>query len=383
MAKYIENVSFFISHSVNISNKELRASSIFQSDDDQAYIYDIKDDKLIVELNNILAEGKIGNISIDNISLTLSRFGICNLRISCSSNEAINADNFSFDNQLAKVYEELLKFFKEQGIITKDNDKKTLRSNVYKTFVKFLEKIGVITTCADMKTFFERVDPDSRYLYHQHIAESNSKSSIEWSVYKYHSADVPIEYLDLDSMLLERNVLYYVFSRCYISLLNSKKLNNLKTIQELLNINRRTLAEHELLLHELESNYFEKFHDDSPKHRLDESEKLYERLENNIEHLSEQMEDERRHQDSIAIERVFLVLALIGLVSVITGLLALLPGKDNVGCDTNTTDFILSSTYLYALGMPGTIVMIVSGFLFVAGLAWLFFKIIQNSRKNR
>lgn len=351
MAKYIENISFFISHDVNIPKEELHASSIFQSDDDQEYIYDIKNDTLIKELKSLLVKEETDNINIDSISLTLSRFGICNIRISCLSNKAIDADQFSFDNQLGKVYDKLVEFFKEQGIIEEDNT---------------------------LNKLFEKVDSDSRYLYHQHIADSNLQASVEWSVYTYKANEVSDVSLDLDSLLLERNVLNYVFSRCYIKLLDTEETNSLVTIQKLLNANRKALAEHELLLHELESRHFKKFKEDAPIQRLDDAAKLHDRLENNIEHLSEQMEDERRHKDSVIMERIFLVLALIGIVSVITGLLALLPGRNDAGCDTNTTNPILLDTYSYALGVPGNIVIWISLGLFIVGLIL----IVKSLKKN-
>lgn len=351
MAKYIENISFFISHDVNIPKEELHASSIFQSDDDQEYIYDIKNDTLTKELKNLLKKEETEDIRIDGISLTLSRFGVCNLHISCSSAKSIDADQFSFDNQLGKVYDKLVESFKEQGIIEKDNT---------------LNKI------------FEKVDSDSKYLYHQHIADSNLQASIAWSVYTYSTNEISDISLDLDSLLLERNVLNYVFSRCYIKLLNTEETSSLVTIQKLLNANRKALAEHELLLHELESSHFQKFNEDATTQRLDDTVKLYDRLENNIEHLSEQMEDERRHKDSVVMERIFLVLALIGIVSVITGLLALLPGRNDAGCDTNITNPILLDTYSYALGIPGNIVIWISLGLFIVGLAL----IVKSLRKN-
>ncbi len=351
MTKYIENISFFISHDVNIPKDKLRASSIFQSDDDQKYIYDIKNDTLTKELKNLLKEEQTEDISIDGVSLTLSRFGVCNLRISCSSDKAIDADQFSFDNQLGSVYDKLVEYLKGQGIIEKENT---------------------------LNKLFEKVDSDSRYLYHQHIGNSNLKTTVEWSVYTYDSSEISNMSLDLDSLLLERNVLNYVFARCYVKLLNTEESGNLATIQKLLNANRKALAEHELLLHELESRHFQKFNNDAPIQRLDDAAKLHDRLENNIEHLSEQMEDERRHKDSVAMERIFLVLALIGLVSIITGLLALLPGKNDAGCDTNTTDSILLNSYSYALGIPGTIVIWISIGLFVVGLLMMF----KPRRKN-
>ncbi len=345
MAKYIENIAFFIAHDINIPKGELHASSIFQSHDEQEYIYDIKSDTLTKELKNLLKEEQTEDIRIDGISLTLSRFGVCNLRISCSSAKPIDADQFSFDDQLGGVYDKLVQYFKEQSIIEEENT---------------------------LNTLFEKVDSDSRYLYHQHIADSNLQPSVEWSVYTYEANEVSDMSLDLDSLLLERNVLNYVFARCYIKLLDSEESGNLATIQKLLNANRKALAEHELLLHELESRHFQKFNDDASIQRLDDAAKLHDRLENNIEHLSEQMEDERRHKDSVAMERIFLVLALIGLVSIITGLLALLPGKNEVGCDTNTTNFILSDTYSYALGIPGNIVIGISVLLFAVGLFMMF-----------
>lgn len=352
MGNYVENIAFFMGYVTSgVELENYKASSIFQ-DEEEKYTQDINDEQLLQDIRKILTN-TTDALTIGEITLTLSKFGVCNLRIKCIEKEIVDPDDFGFYPQYEVIYIKIETFLKSQNMI-QENEK--------------------------LKPFMKKVDIDYRYLYHQHL--TNRKiDNVNWSIYEYNTDKVADAILDVDSLLLERQILYYVFSRCYVELfddIDHTNKNSLERVRLLLNTNRKLLARHELLLQELDTEHFEKFSKYLPVHHIDDTAKTYDRLENNIEHLSEQLEDERRHRDSIVMERIFLVLALIGLVSVITGLLALLPGKDAVGCDTNTTDFILSNTYSYALGIPGNIVIGISVVLFVAGL-WMMFK---PHRKN-
>ncbi len=364
MNSYIENVAFHMGHIFPSSNEGFKTNSIFQNVD-QKYIKTIDDKDLLDEIKKILEKDVIGS-TIDKLTVTFSIFSVCNLRVYCTTQEQIDPDEFSFDKNGSKY------------------------ADIYTLIDTFLMKDKLLDHNESSKSFLDKVDSSYKYLYHQHLTvepkndPSNDPSKdpsknpdVSWSIYKYDNNKISEESLDLDSLLLERHVLYYVYSRCYIDLMDTQKIDNLKTIQSLLNSNRKQLAEHELLLHELDTEHFEKFSTYLPIHRIDESEKTHDKLESNVEHLSEQLEDERRHKETTFMEIVFLFLALVGLVSIITGILALLPGKTQV-CDTNTSDILLTPAYSIALGLTGNIIMGFALFAFVGGLVFTLQKIYQK-----
>jgi len=351
MGKYIENVAFYMG-SINPSKKEIfkTNNTIFQNKD-QHYLVEVDDANLLKSIKSIL-ENTENAPTIEKIRVTFSIFGVSNLRVYCTTQEQLDPDKFSFDEEgdcYAEIYKSIKSVLKEKKLIEVDS------SNL----------------------FLDNVKPLHRYLYHQHLAvkianEFSEEPEVTWSVYRYGNNEISEDNLDLDSLLLERHVLYYVFSRCYMEAIGGKNAD-LKVVQSILNKNRCLIAEHEMLLHELDSKHFEKFENYLPVHRIDKSKETYNKLENDLEHLSEQLEDERRYKESKFMELIFLGLAVIGLVSIITGILALLPGKSEV-CDTNTSDFILSPAYSVTVGHVGDGLIMVAALIFIIGFVFIGIK---------
>ncbi len=356
MVNYIENVSFFISHEIVISNK-FQANKVFQNENDQVYISVLEDESLKKNIINNLLDGRIDSekIEIQDIKLTLSVFGICNLRIMCIQSDEIDPDSFSFDEKYEDIYILIEKFLCSNHLIKKENP---------------------------LKSLFDKVEPSYKYLYHQHIIDQTRKGKnnpdTEWSVY-YHTNDhISDVVLDLDSFLLECHVLHYVFSRCYIKLLDSHKDIDLKTIQLLLNKNRKSLAEHKLMLNELDTKNFEMFINLHKVHKIDQTSNIYDRLENNIEHLSKQMEDERRHKESKIMEIIFLGLALLGLISIATGILALISGRKDIANSLDQNSTIWTPVYKTVLDYPENYIIGASLFLFFLGLLYVFYRLFRT-----
>lgn len=353
MVNYVENIAFFMGYvDTPAESENYKATSIFQ-DEEEKYIKDINDKQLFQDIRKILSNTQ-DNLTIDKITLTLSIFGVCNLRIFCNYKGGVEPDEFSFDSQHA---------------------------NIYKIIHKFLKSKNMITDEKNLNAFMESIDSSNKYLYHQHtiVDKIADKDDVKWSIYKYENDDIPDNSLDIDALLLERHVLYYVFSKCYVELLDNTDKYELANIRLLLNTNRKLLARHELLLQELDSEHFEKFSKYLPVHHIDETAKIYDRLEHNIEHLSEQLEDERRHKEAKIMEAIFFILAVIGLISIITGILALLPGTSQV-CDTNSTSSqLLTTAYTYSVGAVGTGTLVLAlAFALLAPIAYLAMKLLRK-----
>ncbi len=331
LGKYVENVAFFMTYGAPVAIEEYHANSIFQNDEDEKYIRKIENEQLNQDILKTLTKVS-DSVTIEKTTLTLSRFGVCNLRIFCNSKEVIDPDTFSFDSQYADIYNKIDNFLKSKKMIQDDKN---------------------------INTFVDSIDPSNKYLYHQHIVDKAiGNDDVKWSIYKYKNDEISNKSLDIDSLLLERHILYYVFSKYYVELFDNTEKNTLSNIRLLLNTNRKLLARHELLLQELDTEHFEKFNEYLKTHHIDNTAKIYDRLENNIEHLSEQLEDERRHKEAKIMESIFFVLAVIGLISIITGILALLPGTSQV-CDTNSTSSqLLTTAYTYSVGEVGKFTLI-------------------------
>ncbi len=360
MAKYVENVVFFMGYLKNtIPKQNYKGLDIFQGKNIN-YLIEINDKKLLRDIERkleIISQKDTKNtINIYKLLLTLSIYGICNLRIYCSSEKEIDPDTFSFDD---------------------------IHGEIYKFINDYLKKKNLIEYRRNINSFVEEINGDYRYLYHQHLTSNDSNTKVEWSIYRYNNNTIPEDCLDVDTLLLERHLMYYFFSRCYVNLLEDKKQTTLLPhIRLLLNTNRKLIANHHLLLQELDSKHYIIFKKYIPKHHINDTGKTYDRLENNIEHLSEQIEDERRYKESQTMEKIFLILSLIGLLSFITGLLALIPENSLIACDTNATNTYLLNSYTFALGTPGLIIVLFSFFLFLVLIFWLAKKSIENNLSN-
>jgi len=341
---YVENVLFYLDSNLNPETlnikKNQEKNSIFQ-DDEFKYYFKINNtelyDKVKEELEKAkeefgVAKSKNNNISLDKIDIHAREDGFVNIRIYCSAKEKIDIDKFSFDSKYEQVCKILYKF-----LITNKQ---------------------------------QYDDKEIRYLYHQHIVsdklDTKEDINVKWSVYE-HLKNIQKKYIELDTLLLEKSVMYYVFSQEYIKQLNPNEQKiTLNNIRKLINTNRYLLASHTLNLQELKSEFFEEYFKLYPIHKIDKMEELYNRLESNIEHYSEQLEDERRHKESEIMQIIFLILTVIGIISVITGILALLPDATKV-CDPNVTvDNVLTQIYSVSVEYPFLLILLVIN---VGGLA--------------
>jgi len=371
--RYIENVVFFFSDFFKNENswKELRKNQSFRLredhifQDEDPYFAKIVDhslhDQIIKILKNTIKSKfhKSPNIALENLDIEIhfTPNNNCNLRIFLA--DSIDPDSFSFDAAHEKIYEKISEFLINVFKVEKKED-------------KLLKK-------------------KESYLYHQHIEDTtkDSKDSIEvqWSIYKYpHSLSKNEQILDLDTLILEGLLLYHIPNIEFIHILRknspSLQISHLKDYQISLNTYRYFIGNHYKLLEDLKSEYYEKYDTYSKKHKIDSKKELYNKLDANMEHLIDQLTNERQHKTEITIQMIFLLLGILGLISIIVGILALLPDAKNVcsEVDINQSSQIWKNTYAIFISYPKTILLIL-GFFGVTGI-FLFYKLFKKVRNQ-
>jgi len=319
---YIENVVFFFSNFFKNENswKELRKNKSFRLredhifQDEDPYFAKIVDHSLHDQIIKILKSTikskfhKLPNIALENLDIEIhfTPNNNCNLRIFLPL--SINPDSFSFDTAHKEIYQKISRFLEN-----------------------FSNKVNILQ------------NGENSYLYHQHI-EDKIKDSIEvqWSIYKYShplSKNEPI--LDLDTLILEGLLLYHIPNIEFIHILRenspSLQISRLKDYQISLNTYRYLIGNHYKLLEDLKSEYYEKYDTYSKKHKIDSKKELYNKLDANIEHLIDQLTNQRQHEIEVNIQSIFIALGVIGIVSVLAAILALLPDANKV-CNSKIKD---------------------------------------------
>ncbi len=348
---YIENVVFFFSDFFKNENswKELRKNQSFRLredhifQDEDPYFAKIVDhslhDQIIKILKNTIKSKfhKSPNIALENLDIEIhfTPNNNCNLRIFLA--DSIDPDSFSFDAAHEKIYEKIFEFLINVFKVEKKED-------------KLLKK-------------------EESYLYHQHIEDTtkDSKDSIEvqWSIYKYPqslSKNEPI--LDLDTLILEGLLFYHIPNIEFIHILRknspSLQISHLKDYQISLNTYRYLIGNHYKLLEDLKSEYYEKYDTYSKKHKIDSKKELYNKLDANMEHLIDQLTNQRQHNTEIYIQKIFLALGVIGIVSVLAAILALLPDAEKVCKSSVKKELLWNEIYEFFITSPITILVLLA-----------------------
>ena len=149
----------------------------------------------------------------------------------------------------------------------------------------------------------------------------------------------------------------------------------LKNYQTSLHTYRYFIGRHYKLLEELKSEYYEKYDDYTKKHKIDSKKELYNKLDANIEHLIDQLTNQRQHEIEINIQSIFIALGVIGIVSVLAAILALLPDADEVCGSSIKNSGVWKGLYEFLISYP----IIILGFF---GLSLIGVVLYNKYRKK-
>lgn len=296
---YIENYVFFTGEEGNKEEDECSGSYLFFSEEDKSlgsYIFeketikDIKDD--------------FGEETKIVYQIVKEKFGTFNFRLFIFFDSFERAHTFDFDS---------IDFEKEM---------ETIISNKYTHKNEFFQ-YG-FSKNSNKKNF------EDSYLFHQHLYKINedkkeTKKEIKWSTYRsftLNKEDI-LYWLDLDTLILRTHTYYRVFNLDIITLLKNPP-KQLKAIRKLQNYHRYYIAKNLDRYNYLSSKAVEEIDDITKIHRLSHAERMYTRLETNLNEQVNRLEVDRENNSNFINGIILGILAVLGIFGVFSSIFSII-----------------------------------------------------------
>ncbi len=252
--------------------------------------------------------------------IIFERFGTINFRIYVCFNDvntfrSFNFDEIDFENETNEIIKSAYSSREEKNIFkygfSKSSNKKNLQDS---------------------------------YLFHQHLYKinrsfKNEEPTIKWSTYKSFNLDLEniLFWLDLDTLVLRTHTYYRVFGLDIINLLNETKLK-LKYTRKLQNRHRYFIGLNLDRCHFLGTKAVEYLDELEKVHRLDNSEKLYARLEANLNEQVNKLEVDRENNINFINGCILGILTVLGIFGVFSSIFAIIKDSKEINKITKATE---------------------------------------------
>lgn len=326
---YIENYIFFTGRNNLFNDEELIGEySIHEN---------IKfNDSLKIVENSF--KNKLTENSKFFYQIIFERFGTVNFRLFVCLNDEEIASNFDFDKvDFEDEVEEIINnIYKEEEKSSFNLINKKLNSSCY--LEKNIFKYG-FSTNSNKESF------QDSYLFHQHLykinkSSENYKPSIKWSTYKSFILDLKniLFWLDLDTLVLRTHTYYRVFGLDIINLIHETKLK-LKYTRKLQNRHRYFIGLNLDRYHFLGTKAVEYLDELEKVHRLDNSEKLYTRLETNLNEQVNKLEVDRENNINFINGCILGILTVLGIFGVFSSIFAIIKDTKEINKIINKENY--------------------------------------------